>query len=531
MSWDAASGCCPDCGGCGCRCRGRGCRTATRGRSPPVQGSCWSTPACTRRARWPSSSGRWTRSTSASSTCGCWSSPTRHSDHWGQAAPICERAGCELWMHPNHEHAARTAAQIVSARSRAGSRWPARAAFPRRRSQRYAERAKEIPSGIARVIEPDRELVPGVEIETDLGSLDGARDARPRALARLPLPARAPAADLRRPSARARSRCSTTTAGRPIPWASSCARWTCVGRLDARLACRVTASRSSTSPATSRPTASWSHERLAAARRRAWRAGPDGDRDRPARSMGSRSTAQRPLVADPDPVLPAPPRASGRGPARAGWRETEVWLQARADAAGRHRPRATLTYSVKVVIRFRHAHRRDPRRRPTSRSSPSSSSRPRPTTASASSGSRSKSLRPARARLRVGHLRRRRRLAHRTLELTKWIKQELGIEAMAHLSCVGSTREELERDPRRHARCRNRERARAARRSARVARPSGDRIPGGLRYSTELAALITDGYDLCVGGGLLSRGPSRGAGPGPRPALPQARRSSRRRPS
>src|SRR5215471_14866699 len=31
----------------------------------------------------------------------------------------------------------------------------------------------------------------------------------------------------------------------------------------------------------------------------------------------------------------------------------------------------------------------------------------------------------------------------RTVELTKWIKQELGIEAMAHLSCVGSTREEL----------------------------------------------------------------------------------------
>ena len=32
-----------------------------------------------------------------------------HSDHWGQAAPIRERAGCELWMHPNHEHALRTA--------------------------------------------------------------------------------------------------------------------------------------------------------------------------------------------------------------------------------------------------------------------------------------------------------------------------------------------------------------------------------------------------------------------------------------
>src|SRR3712207_50229 len=27
-----------------------------------------------------------------------------HSDHYGQAAPILERAGCELWMHPNYEH-------------------------------------------------------------------------------------------------------------------------------------------------------------------------------------------------------------------------------------------------------------------------------------------------------------------------------------------------------------------------------------------------------------------------------------------
>src|SRR5919198_714234 len=27
-----------------------------------------------------------------------------HSDHYGQAATIMERAGCELWMHPNHDH-------------------------------------------------------------------------------------------------------------------------------------------------------------------------------------------------------------------------------------------------------------------------------------------------------------------------------------------------------------------------------------------------------------------------------------------
>ena len=27
-----------------------------------------------------------------------------HRDHYGQAATIVERAGCELWMHPDHEH-------------------------------------------------------------------------------------------------------------------------------------------------------------------------------------------------------------------------------------------------------------------------------------------------------------------------------------------------------------------------------------------------------------------------------------------
>ena len=32
---------------------------------------------------------------------------------------------------------------------------------------------------------------------------------------------------------------------------------------------------------------------------------------------------------------------------------------------------------------------------------------------------------------------------NRTLDVTKWLKQELGIEAMAHLSCVGTTRETL----------------------------------------------------------------------------------------
>jgi glyoxylase-like metal-dependent hydrolase (beta-lactamase superfamily II) len=92
-----------------------------------------------------------------------------HSDHWGQAAPICERAGCELWMHPNHEHATRNAGDrelAIARRIEVGRQ----SGVPEAALQRYAERAKDFPSGIARVIEPDRELVPGVELETDLGT-------------------------------------------------------------------------------------------------------------------------------------------------------------------------------------------------------------------------------------------------------------------------------------------------------------------------------------------------------------------------
>jgi len=91
-----------------------------------------------------------------------------HTDHWGQAAPILERSGCEMWMHPSHMHAiagegdpaARLARRLEVGRQSG----VAEAAL-----DAYAERAKDAPSGIARVIEPDRALVPGVEIETDLG--------------------------------------------------------------------------------------------------------------------------------------------------------------------------------------------------------------------------------------------------------------------------------------------------------------------------------------------------------------------------
>ena len=91
-----------------------------------------------------------------------------HSDHWGQAGPICRRAGCELWMHPNHAHAIASASdpeQALARRVEVGRQ----SGVPETALRRYAERMKDIPSGIAEVTEPDRELTQGVQVASDLG--------------------------------------------------------------------------------------------------------------------------------------------------------------------------------------------------------------------------------------------------------------------------------------------------------------------------------------------------------------------------
>jgi glyoxylase-like metal-dependent hydrolase (beta-lactamase superfamily II) len=93
-----------------------------------------------------------------------------HTDHWGQAAPICDRAGCELWMHPNHEHATRSAEDPTAA-LRQRLEIGRQSGVPEPTLERYTERFREqTSSGIARVIEPNRPLVDGVEIETELGA-------------------------------------------------------------------------------------------------------------------------------------------------------------------------------------------------------------------------------------------------------------------------------------------------------------------------------------------------------------------------
>jgi glyoxylase-like metal-dependent hydrolase (beta-lactamase superfamily II) len=91
-----------------------------------------------------------------------------HIDHWGQAATIRDRAGCEVWMHPNHQHGMQTVTEpdVALARRLEIGR---QSGVPESTLARVAERIRDMPSGIARLIEPDGDLVAGVAIETDLG--------------------------------------------------------------------------------------------------------------------------------------------------------------------------------------------------------------------------------------------------------------------------------------------------------------------------------------------------------------------------
>jgi glyoxylase-like metal-dependent hydrolase (beta-lactamase superfamily II) len=91
-----------------------------------------------------------------------------HSDHYGQAASIVERAGCELWMHPNHEHMLRMA-EDPEANLQRRLEVGRQSGVPEEPLRRYAAKRDPEETGIAAVIEPDRALVPGVVVDTDLG--------------------------------------------------------------------------------------------------------------------------------------------------------------------------------------------------------------------------------------------------------------------------------------------------------------------------------------------------------------------------
>ena len=88
----------------------------------------------------------------------------------------------------------------------------------------------------------------------------------------------------------------------------------------------------------------------------------------------------------------------------------------------------------------------------------------------------------------------------RTLEVVKRIKGELDIEPMAHLTCVGSTRDELRTQLRQLEAC-GIENIMALRGDP----PKGDErftaTEGGFRYATDLIAMLAGEFSFCIGGG------------------------------
>src|SRR3954452_1762177 len=92
-----------------------------------------------------------------------------HSDHYGQAGPIIDRAGCELWMHPDHRHMTQAAEDPDAALERR-LEIALQSGVPARAVEAAREARKGGGFGIARLVEPDHALAEGDEVMTDLGA-------------------------------------------------------------------------------------------------------------------------------------------------------------------------------------------------------------------------------------------------------------------------------------------------------------------------------------------------------------------------
>lgn len=91
-----------------------------------------------------------------------------HSDHYGQAKTVLDRAGCELWMHPNDAHMRTTATDPDAALDRRIE--VARQSGVPEVALDLLEERRGQPYGIAGLVEPAKHLLDGVTVSTDLGS-------------------------------------------------------------------------------------------------------------------------------------------------------------------------------------------------------------------------------------------------------------------------------------------------------------------------------------------------------------------------
>ncbi len=92
-----------------------------------------------------------------------------HVDHCGQAPPIAERAGCQVWMHRNHAHhtaMAEDPEQAIARRLVVAHQ----SGVPADDVSRWLERRLSQGSGQAGTLHVDRELAEGDTVDTDLGT-------------------------------------------------------------------------------------------------------------------------------------------------------------------------------------------------------------------------------------------------------------------------------------------------------------------------------------------------------------------------
>jgi methylenetetrahydrofolate reductase (NADPH) len=87
---------------------------------------------------------------------------------------------------------------------------------------------------------------------------------------------------------------------------------------------------------------------------------------------------------------------------------------------------------------------------------------------------------------------------NRTVEITKTVKGDFGIEAMAHLSCVGEPRERLV-EILEEIEAAGIQNVLALRGDPPRGETAWKPHPGGLSYSVELIRLIRDRFDFCIG--------------------------------
>ena len=92
-----------------------------------------------------------------------------HIDHCGEAPRIRERAGCEVWLHPNRSHlrVASDDPEVALARRAEVAR---QSGVPEAPLKRWIEQRRASGTGLSGELISDRDLLPGVEVATDVGT-------------------------------------------------------------------------------------------------------------------------------------------------------------------------------------------------------------------------------------------------------------------------------------------------------------------------------------------------------------------------